>query len=243
MLRNPCQGVERFQEKGKERFLSATEQAAFHTALDTAARDGLPQPPTARRRRGRPERQAKPALGARRRRGGQPGPRPADPYAVAALRFLLVSGCRLREVLALKWSEVDPAGYLRLERTKTGRQVRPVGAAALALLDKLPRQGRNPYVFQGRKTGTHLQSLAVLWAAVQHAAGLEGVRLHDLRHTYASNAAEAGVPLQVIGALLGHRRPETTARYSHLTDETVRQAADLVASRGQKAKAARANPQ
>jgi integrase len=211
---NPCQGVARFREHAKERFLTLDEQARFHAALDTALSTGLAQPPAARKRRGRPIEQKL---------------IPADPYAVAALRFLLLSGCRLSEVLSLRWSAVDPAGFLRLERSKTGRQVRPLGAAALELLQSLERVG--PYVFPGRTPHRPLRSLAVLWAAVRHAAGLAGVRLHDLRHTYASNAAAEGLPLQVIGALLGHRRVETTARYSHLTDTALREAANKTAAR------------
>lgn len=235
LVKSPCRlsQQERFREAPKDRFLSEMEQRAFHAALDTALSAGLPQPPTARRRRNRPPQQTRPA--GRKHGKFQPGVRPADPHSVAALRLLLLTGMRLREALGLKWSEVDRAGFLRLERSKTGRSIRPIGSAALALLEQVrtfPHQA-SPYVFPSQQERTpHLKSLSALWEAVKHEAGFDGVRLHDLRHTFASNMIATGASLPEVAAALGQSNLQTAARYSHLTQEAVRRAVDRAAARG-----------
>ena len=235
LVRNPCRlsAKERHREPAKERMLTAQEQARFLAALDNAARIGLPQPPAQRRRRKRPPQPAKP----RTRKGGrfQPGVMPADPYAVAAVKLLLLTGMRLREALGLRWSEVDPdKRLLRLERSKTGRSVRPLGQAALALLNDvrtLPRRaGTEVFVFaSSQERAPHLQSVAALWNAVKHAAELEKekpVRLHDLRHTFASNMLAAGATLAEVAAALGQSLLQTAARYTHVSSEAARAAVD-----------------
>jgi integrase len=152
--------------------------------------------------------------------------------AVAALRFLLLTGWREGEAVSLKWSEVDfSRGVATLQDTKTGRSARHLGAPALALLADLPRLAGSPCVFPGSKPGTSFTDLGRLWDAVRHAAGLEDVRLHDLRHSFASVAAASGLSLPVIGALLGHRGVATTQRYAHLGDDPRKRAADKVAQR------------
>jgi integrase len=235
LVKSPCRlsQQDRFREAPKDRFLSEMEQRAFHGALDTALSAGLPQPPAARRRRKRPPQQARPA--SRKQGKFQPGVRPADPHSVAVLRLLLLTGMRLREALGLKWSEVDSAGFLRLERSKTGRSIRPIGAAALTLLEQvrtLPHK-TSPYVFPSQQERTpHLKSISALWEAVKHEAGLDGVRLHDLRHTFASNMIATGANLPEVAAALGQSNLQTAARYSHLTQEAVRRAVDRAAARG-----------
>ena len=146
------------------------------------------------------------------------------------LRFLLLSGWREREALTLRWDAVDLGrGVATLADTKTGRSVRELGAPALAVVDAMRahRQAGNPYVFPGAKPGAHFTDTARVWYAVRHAAGLADVRLHDLRHAFASVAASGGLTLPLIGALLGHTDSATTARYAHLVDSSRKRAAEL----------------
>lgn len=98
----------------------------------------------------------------------------------------------------------------------------------MGVLKALPREKGNPYVIAGRKPGTHLINLQKPWRAVREAAKLDDVRLHDLRHSFASFAVGAGLSLPVIGGLLGHKSVQTTARYAHLTQNPLRQATDMV---------------
>jgi integrase len=148
--------------------------------------------------------------------------------AANAVRLLLLTGARRMEVLAARWDQLDsgiwtkPASY-----TKQKREHRlPLSAPALQLLSEIPRNG--PFVFPGRNGRGHLQDLKKSWAALCKAADLEGLRLHDLRHTYASLLASSGASLPLIGSLLGHTQPGTTARYAHLHDEAQRAAAERV---------------
>src|SRR5262249_23319182 len=121
-------------------------------------------------------------------------------------------------------------GSATLGDTKTGRSVRHLGAPAWALLDALPVIADNPFVFAGREEGQHLKDLSIVWYSVRHAAQLDGVRLHDLRHSYASTIASSGGSLLLIGKLLGHKSARTTQRYAHLFDDPVRATADATAT-------------
>lgn len=219
---SPTRGVRRFPESNRERFLTPAEVAQLGEALATAEATGLPPAPTRRR-----------PLGTRRpKRTSVPGTalRPANPFSVAALRLLLLTGCREREILTLRWDAVDlERGFLRLADTKTGRSVRPLGAAAAELLDALPRVAGSPFVFPGARDGKPLQDVSRLWYAVRLAAGLPDVRLHDLRHSFAAVSASGGDSLLVTRALLGHRHVATTQRYAHLADDPVKAAADRAA--------------
>jgi integrase len=153
-----------------------------------------------------------------------------DLYAIAAIRFLILSGCRKSEVLTLKWDHVDiNYACLRLPTSKTGKKVVPLGAAALALLTDLPRVNKNPYVFPGKVEGQHYVGLPRFFENIRKAAKLPEVRLHDLRHSFASAGAAGGLGLPLIGALLGHKDTKTTARYAHLADSPVKAAADRIA--------------
>jgi integrase len=149
---------------------------------------------------------------------------------IAAIRLLLLTGCRLNEILALRWDQIDwDRGQLRFEDTKTGAQFRTVGAAVIEHLAQLPWRQSSPYVIPGRITGSHLVNLSKAWRRIRERAELDDVRIHDLRHTHASAAAGLGLSLPMIGKLLGHSQPATTARYAHLADDPVSLAATSVA--------------
>lgn len=150
--------------------------------------------------------------------------------AIAAIRALILTGCRLSEVLRLRWAEVDlTRAVLRLGDSKTGAKAIVLGAAAAELLASMPHEVGNPFVFPGEKPQSHFVGLPRIWTRVRRRAGLADVRLHDLRHSFASAGAGAAVGLLVIGKLLGHRDPKTTARYAHLADDPARVAADRIA--------------
>jgi integrase len=221
---NPCTGIEPYPERSRERYLSEEELKRFGAALTKAERTGLPTPPKLQRK-------AKDAKKAKHRPKSADTPSPANPFAVAALRFLILTGWREGEALGLRWDQLDFARAIAaLPDTKTGRSDRHIGAPALALLTELPRLADSPYVFPGQKPNTHLVEIKRVWEAVRHAAKLEGVRLHDLRHSFASVGASGGLSLPMIGALLGHREVSTTQRYAHLGDDPRKAAADRVAS-------------
>ena len=152
-----------------------------------------------------------------------------DPFAVAAIRLLILTGARLREILDAQWSYVDfERGILFLPDSKTGRKPVYSSAAAQAVLAALPRIEGNPHIIAGAKDGAPRADLNRPWAAVRRAAGLEGVRLHDLRHSFASVGAGASMGLPIIGKLLGHSQAATTARYAHLDADPLRRAVDTI---------------
>ena len=155
-----------------------------------------------------------------------------SPYAIAAIRFLILSGARVGEVLGLRWEWVDfERACVFLPDSKTGKKVIPLGLPALQLLQDLPRMAGNPHVFPGKSFGRPIFELTGTWNRIKKAAKLEGVRIHDLRHSWASQAAAAGLSLPFIGAILGHSEPSTTARYSHLANDPLKAAADMVAEK------------
>ena len=152
-------------------------------------------------------------------------------YAVAAIRMLMLTGCRRNEILMLQWKDVDvDAGELNLRDTKTGARAVPLSPAAVQVLATLPRVSGSPWVIPGKKPGTHMRNVNDPWEIVRKRAGLEDVRLHDLRHSFASRALALGESLPVIGKLLGHNQVETTARYAHLTRDSVRESAARIAA-------------
>ena len=154
----------------------------------------------------------------------------ASPGAVAALRLLALTGCRRSEILSLRWEHVDPAaGELRLPDSKTGARLAPLSRAAAEVLSTLPRAPGNPWVIPGRKPGAPLRNLQYPWEIVRARAGIDDVRIHDLRHSFASRALALGESLSMIGELLGHRRVRTTARYAHLARDPVNASSARVA--------------
>ena len=145
----------------------------------------------------------------------------ALPSAIAALRLLMLTGCRRNEIVTLRWDDVDrTARELRLRDSKTGARRVSLTPAVEAVLDGIPRVASNPWVIVGRKPGAHLSNIEPIWIRLRARAGLEDVRIHDLRHSYASRALALGEGLPMIGKLLGHTNVTTTARYAHLARDT-----------------------
>jgi integrase len=192
---NPCDDVERYPERKRERFLLADEIASLGSVLAQVEADGS-----------------------------------ESLYAIAAYRLLLLTGCRLGEIQKLEWKHVHlDLGELRLPDSKTGAKIVYLGRPAIDLLDALSRVDGNPYVIVGKKAGRYLADLQHPWQRIRKLAGLEDVRIHDLRHSFASGGLALGEGLPMIGKLLGHTQVQTTARYAHLAADPVRQAAHKIA--------------
>ncbi|MBL4830022.1 MAG: site-specific integrase, partial [Aliivibrio sp.] len=137
---------------------------------------------------------------------------------------------RLGEIQKLKWEHVKfKAQELHLPDSKTGAKTVYLGGAAVDILKNIERLDGNPYVITGRKDGAYLTDLQHPWRRIRAKAGLDDVRIHDLRHSFASNAIALGMSLPMVGKLLGHTQIQTTARYAHLASEPVKEAANLVA--------------
>lgn len=210
---NPAAGISAFKEAARERFLSAAEMAKLGETLALAETGGLPW--KASESKHVPKIKQSTII---------------DRHAVAAIRLLILTGWRLREVLHLRWSEVDfERGVALLADSKTGRRYAVLTAPALVILKGLDRLG--DYVISGAERDKPRSDLNRPWRAVRTHAGLDDVRIHDLRHTNASVAASGGVPLAIVGKLLGHNQASTTQRYAHLADDPVRAAADSVGNR------------
>ena len=142
---------------------------------------------------------------------------------------MVLTGARLREILDAQWSQVDlERGVIFLADSKTGKKPIYLSAAAQAVLATLPRIEGNPHIISGAKDGAPRADLKKPWAAVKRAAGIEGVRLHDLRHSFASIGAGASMGLPIIGKLLGHSQASTTHRYAHLDADPLRRAVDTI---------------
>jgi integrase len=201
---NPCRHVKKYREEKRERFLSQQELARLGLALAAAGRSEVTSP-----------------------RGT-----PISPYAVAAIRLLIFTGGRRGEILGLRWEHVNfEAGRLELPDSKTGAKFIYLAPAALQLLQELPHQDGNPHVIVGGKLGSALVNLKDPWDAIRKAADLDDLRIHDLRHSFASVGAAGGMSLPIIGALLGHKEIATTARYAHLSDDPLRSAANTIGNK------------
>jgi integrase len=213
---NPVRGIDKYPEQGRERYLTSEELGRLGAALIEAETIGLPwqvdeTKPKAKHLAAPENRRSK-----------------VEPAAIAGLRLLLFTGARLREILHLRWQEVDlERGLAFLPDSKTGRKTLVLSDAALEVLKNLTRS--SIYVIEGAKNDQPRADLKKPWAAIQLRARLEGVRLHDLRHTFASIGAGASLGLPIVGKLLGHTQPRTTARYAHLDADPLRRAADLIA--------------
>jgi integrase len=155
-----------------------------------------------------------------------------SPYALAAIKLLVFTGGRLSEILGLKWAWVDfERGEARLPDSKTGTKTLHLPPPALAVLAELPRVEGNPYVIVGHIRGARLVNLEKPWRSIRNAASLPDIRLHDLRHAFASVAASSGMGLPIIGKMLGHTQAATTHRYAHLASDPVKAAAATVAAK------------
>ncbi len=154
------------------------------------------------------------------------------PQAIAAIRLLILTGARLSEILTLKWDYIDLGRReMHLPDSKTGRKTLQIGEPAVDLLESMPRYVGSPYVIPGQKAGQHLIGLPHIWMRIRENAGLPDVRIHDLRHSFASAAAQSGMSLPFIGALLGHRELATTNRYVHLMSDPLKVAANTVSTK------------
>jgi integrase len=239
---NPRRHIRKYPEEKRERYLSPAELAALGEVLSLAEQQGV-----------------------------------EDLYAIAAIRLLIFTGCRLNEIMTLKWAHVDfDSRCLRLPESKTGARVVHLGAPALEVLSRVERHSGNPWVICGRKPGARRTDLQPPWqrcrkratvrlcaraqgtaagdlvhrlehelgreatyeeclaAAKEHdldlPTGLMDVRIHDLRHSFASGAIALGESLPMIGKLLGHTQVQTTARYAHLAADPVKAAVERVSS-------------
>lgn len=148
-------------------------------------------------------------------------------HAAAAIRLLVFTGARLREVLTLRWEHIDlKRAVAFIPESKTGPKEIILAAPALEVIAGLPRNSE--WVIEGPKPGTPLKWMQRPWDRVRKAAEIEDVRLHDLRHTLASWAVSEGSPLLIVGALLGHKQARSTERYAHVRNDPVREAAERV---------------
>ncbi len=155
----------------------------------------------------------------------------AHPFAIAIIRLLALSGARKSEIEKLRWSDVDfGTGYLRIAKGKTGARLIPLTSHMRAIFDRVSRMAGTDYVFPARTLQGPFQGLPKVWNDVRKKAEMPDLRLHDLRHSAASFALANGVPLEVIGRLLGHTDLKTTRRYAHLADAVAKQAAERAAS-------------
>jgi integrase len=214
---NPARRIDKFKESHRERFLTSEELERLGGAIREAETTGIPWTVD----------ETKP--GAKHVPRAKRFTRIAPP-AAAALRLLLFTGCRLREILHLRWEHVDfERGCLFLPDSKSGKKTVILNAPALAVLNALERLG--PYVVPGDDPAQPRHDLKRPWDAVTKHAGLVGTRLHDLRHTYASFGAGGGLGLPIIGRLLGHAQATTTARYTHLDNNPLRRASEAIAGR------------
>lgn len=204
---NPVRRLKMFKETPRERFLSPAELARLGAALEAFENEtALP-------------------------RSGAASAEKSNVYPAAAIRLLILTGARRNEILTLRWSEVDlDARLLRLEDSKTGRKSIALPAPAVEILAGLPKQAGNPFVICGAREGQHFVGLQKKWRRVCAAAGLDDLRLHDLRHCFASVGAAGGMSLPLIGSLLGHSQAATTHRYAHLANDPRLAAADSIAA-------------
>lgn len=212
---NPARGVEKFPEKKRERFLSASELARLGEALTAAARGWTDA-----------EWSALPAALRRSRKKAE------DWRAIACYRLLLLTGARLSEILTLQSGWIDwERGTARLPDSKTGAKNIHLSPAAVDLLKGLSRQKGNPHVLPGLKDGASFVGIQKPWQRIRLLARLPGLRLHDLRHAFASLAVANNEAIYLVGAVLGHRQVTTTERYSHLSDDPVKAVANRTSER------------
>lgn len=224
---NPCRHVDHYPENRRERFLSEKEFATLADKLTEAESKWAEAD----------------ALRNKIQEGGgivaelkfnlrQFEAESESPFTVAAIRLLVFTGARLSEILTLQWSHVDfERAMLMLPDSKTGQKVVYLSAPALQVLADIPRMENNPHVICGDKDGAHLVALQRPWQRIRKRAGLDDVRLHDLRHSFASVAASGGLSLPMIGKLLGHTQAATTERYAHLAADPLRAANEAIGAR------------
>jgi integrase len=199
---NPCRGIKRFKERIRERFLCAEEVVSLGRAFAEV--------------------------------DGSASDTKEDWRAVNVLRLLVYTGARLSEILTLQWGWIHwDEGYARLPDSKTGTKTVPLPQPALDVLRKvLDEHGRpSKFVFPGARTGIHFTGIQKPWQRIRLRAGLPDVRIHDLRHCFASTAVAHGESLYLVGAVLGHRTTSTTQRYAHLAMQPILESANRTSGR------------
>ncbi|MHA6687665.1 tyrosine-type recombinase/integrase [Mesorhizobium sp. A556] len=218
---NPTAGLTKYAETRRERFLTTDEISRLAAAIHEGETKGIPWEPDVTKNI---------------KHSKKPHNRfvKINPSVALALRLLLLTGARLREILHLKWEHIDfERGLLLLPDSKTGQKTIILNAPALALLAAAPRLG--VYVVASDSAGTEDEKpradIKKPWAAITKRAGLGSLRIHDLRHSFASFGAGGGMGLPLIGKLLGHSQPATTARYAHLDADPVRRASNQIGQR------------
>lgn len=156
----------------------------------------------------------------------------ANPKAINIARLWALTGCRRDEIAGLRWSEVNiDDGLLVLADSKTGKSLRPLGRAAVALLKSIDRSEDSDFVFPAERGEGHYQGTKSVWAKAIAKANLPGVTPHTLRHTMGSTATSTGEALALTGAILGHANPRSTAIYAHVQMDPARQAAERVSAK------------
>lgn len=216
---NPATKTEKYREDPVERFLTDDELARLGDALVEAETTGLPWEDVDTTQKNA-KHLAKPANRKRK----------FDPAVVAAVRLLVLTGCRLREILNLKWEHVNKGrGLIFLPDSKTGRKTVVLNPYARDILGGL--QPRGDYVVPGEDLTRPRPDLKRIWAALKRRANLNGVRIHDLRHTFASIGAGDGLGLPMIGKLLGHTQASTTQRYAHVDIDPAHRASTHIGSK------------
>jgi integrase len=224
---NPARGIKYYATRSGERYLTHEELSRLGETLNKMEFAGKA---LAELEAQRPNMRTTKEIADFRKRIAEASKDTVNENAIAAVRLLILTGCRKSEILSLKWHEIDfNTGCLRLDDSKTGQKIVMVGAPALQILANLPKQVGSDYVLPAMRGKGHYIGLPKAWARIRKLTGFEGVRIHDLRHSFASVGASSGMGLQVVGKLLGHSNPKTTARYSHLADDPVRAAADRIA--------------
>jgi integrase len=207
---NPARGIDKYRETKRTRRLSLEELGRLGAVLSAADAGPIQVP------------------------GRTPATTTTvhvSPFVLGAIRLLLFTGARKSEILTATWDMVDrERAVLRLADSKTGAKDVLLTAPALDVLDGLARIEGNPHLLPGARAGQPLVNLSKPLRAILMAAGLSGVSLHVLRHSFASVGVDAGLSLPIVGKLLGHAQPATTQRYAHVADP-VRAAGELVAGR------------
>lgn len=214
---NPRRGVTTFKDGKGERFLSTEEMVRLGEVLREAETIGLPwveNDGAKAKHRVKDKSKAREII---------------SPYVTAAIRLLILTGCRVGEILNLQWKDVDlENGVLNIRHSKTGaKKVLLAAPAAKVIADLKPI---SLYVIAGADPNKPRSDLKRPWQRILQHSGLGHLRLHDLRHSYASVGAASGMGLPVIGKLLGHASPTTTNRYAHLADDPVRRASEKIAA-------------
>jgi integrase len=200
---NPCRGIKRFPEHIRERFMSAEEVVSLGKALADADADHTAD--------GR-----------------------EDWRALNILRLLIYTGARLSEILTLQWGWIQWEGsFARLPESKTGTKTLPLPQPALNILHMISEKRGRPskFVFPGKRSGTYFTGIQKPWQRIRLRAGLPDVRIHDLRHCFASTAVAHGESLYLVGAVLGHRATSTTQRYAHLSIQPLLDSANRTSAR------------